>query len=147
MHSRSDTSQQVVWLIDLHGLYDALSSRSNSKARVLDAIKAGEMKVIASAGQELKELYPELWDDFSDIKVRKYEKPSKFDHDLAAHLQEMYGSSIIGGIPTYDQFIAIAMAARLGANLVTAGKAKKRCDQILQKNPSIRINVVGISNV
>lgn len=143
----SDQEPHLQWLIDLHGLYEALSSRSNARARILDAIAAGEMKVIHSAGAELKDAYPELWDEFSKIKVRKYEKPIKKDHELASHLQQVFRASILGGIPTYDQFLSLAMCARLKTRLVTAGNAKKRSLSICRDTKTTLTTVASISDV
>lgn len=133
MAKKEPSKPQVKWLIDLHGLVDALSGGRNAIATVSDAIESGEMKVIRSVGNELQAAYPELWGEFTTIGGRKYEKPSKADYELASHLQQMYDKPILGGIPTYEHFLAIAMCARLKCRLVTSGKAHKRSLDIANK--------------
>lgn len=142
MAAKNSSKPPVKWLMDLHGLVDALSGGGNAVAAVTDAIESGEMKVIRSAGSELQAAYPELWDDFTDIGGRKYEKPTKADHELASHLQQMYDKPILGGIPTYEHFLAIAMCARLKCRLVTSGKAHKRSLDIAKKTTG-SVNVVA----
>lgn len=138
---------QVKWLTDLHGLVDGLSTGNNAKIALLDAIKSGEMKVIGSAGPELQAAYPDLWPDFANVVGRKYVRPIKADHDLASHLQQMHKGPIIGGIPSYDQFLAVAMCARLKCRLVTAGKAHKRAKAICKNSPIDEAVVATLSDV
>lgn len=147
MGAKNASKPQVKWLIDLHGLVDALSGGSNSIAAIADAIESGEMKVIRSAGPELKATYPELWHAFSDIGGRKYEKSTKIDHELASHMQQMYDRPILGGIPTYDHFLAIAMCARLKCRLVTSDKAHKRSLDIATKTTGSANVVATLADV
>lgn len=142
MVARSADEPQIKWLMDLHGLVDALSSGKNAIATLADAIKSGELKVIGPAGPELQNAFPELWDDFAEMRTRKYAKPQKADHELAAHLQQMYKAPILGGIPSYDQFLAMAMCARFKCRLITSGKAFKRSLDIC-KNASIAKDTVA----
>ena len=147
MGAKKAAQPQTKWLMDLHGLFDALSGGSNAQAALKDAIESGELKVIRSAGSELLDAFPELWDIFTEIGGRKYEKPTKADHELASHLQQMYDAPILGGIPTYEQFLAVAMCARLKCRLVTGGKAHKRSVDIAKKSPVSKGLVATIADL
>lgn len=147
MAVKNSSKPQVKWLMDLHGLVDALSGGSNAVATVTDAIESGQMKVIRTVGTELQAAYPELWDEFNEIGGRKYEKPTKADHELASHMQQMYDKPILGGIPTYEQFLAIAMCARLKCKLVTSGKAHKRSLDIANKTTGSTNVIATIADV
>jgi len=119
------------WVIDLHGIKEALTTTSNSaKTRVIDAIRAGEMLVMRSIQGELKELYPALWPLFVAIKPKKYLNTTVANFASAAALQEMHGSGVLGGLPTFAHFEAVAVARDCRCKLVSAGKALKECKQI-----------------
>ena len=147
MGGKKDSRPPIKWLMDLHGLKDAMSGGGNAHAVVADAIESGEMKVIRKAGDELKAAYPELWDAFTSITGRKYEKPTKADHELAAHLQQMHDAPILGGIPTYDQFLAMAMCARLECRLLTSGKAHKRSIEIAKSASISKQTIATLADI
>lgn len=134
------------WLIDLPGMVDALRSRSNLRARIIDAIEAGEMLIKRNVSKLLKESYPDLYKDFKGIKRKKYATPSARDDALAAHLQESYRGTI-GGIPTYEQFQSVSVAKRLKCSLITAGNSLNRCAAVAISCGFDKSLVGGISAV
>lgn len=128
------TSSSVVtpkWVIDLHGIKEALTTTSNSaKNRVISAIQRGEMLIMRSVSDELKDLYPHLWAAFTAIKPRKYVPTTVANNQAATLLQEQHGSGILGGLPLFEHFEAVAVARGKKCKLVSAGKALKNCKQI-----------------
>lgn len=127
-----DKEPKPKWLIDLPGIVEALRSRSNARAKVIDAIEAGEMLIKKNVSSKLKDSYPDLYDDFKAIKKKKYVAPLVRDDALAANLQESYSGSVGSGIPSYEQFQNVALARRLKCKLVSASNALKRCEAISQ---------------
>lgn len=122
------------WVIDLHGVKEALTTSSNQvRASVIDAIQSGEMLVLRSVSDELHAAYPKIWDDFKDIKPRKYLTPTLSTINTASQLVEAYGASLIGSIPTFEHFEAVAAAKMTKCKLVTAGKALNHCSSIASK--------------
>lgn len=137
-----------LWVIDLHGLRDALTTTSNSaKAAVIDAIRRGEMLIMKSVSEEMKELYPDLWPLVTAIKPRRYVRTTVADHAAAAALQEMHGSSILGGLPVFAHFEAVAVARSNNCKLVSGGKGIKSCTQIALGCELSPDGVVSISEV
>jgi hypothetical protein len=118
------------WVIDLHGIKEALTTRSNAKARVIDAIESGEMLVMRSVQTELAAAFPALWADFVAIKPKKYVDTKIAAYELAGQLQEGHGSSVLGGIPDFAHFEAVAVARLNKCTLVSAGKALNHCTTI-----------------
>lgn len=136
------------WVIDLHGLKDALTTTSNSaKARVIDAIRTGEMLVMRSVQAELKNVYPDLWPVFVAIKPKTYLNSTVANYAAATALQEMHGSGVLGGLPTFAHFEAVAVARSNKCKLVSAGKALKDCKQIAKGCGIPHSDVVDISKV
>ncbi|VXD02861.1 hypothetical protein [Sphingomonas sp. 8AM] len=135
------------WVIDLHGLTDALTTTSNSaKAAVIDAIRRGEMLIMKSVSEEMKEVYPHLWPLVTAIKPRRYIRTTVADHAAATTMQEMHGSSILGGLPLFAHFEAVAVAQSKGCTLVSGGKGLKSCKQIAQ-GCGIPSSVAGILDI
>ncbi|GAA0673248.1 hypothetical protein FHT00_001580 [Sphingomonas insulae] len=125
---------QPLWLIDLHGMVEALTSRVNSvRASVISAIQSGEMLIIKSVSAQLKALYPHLWGTFSAIKPRKYAKSTMSVIAAATQYAESYGSSLLGSIPMFEHFEAVALAEANGCRLVSASTAHKHCRKIVKK--------------
>lgn len=136
------------WVIDLHGLKDALTTTSNSaKTRVIDAIRTGEMLVMRSVQVQLKDVYPALWPLFVAIKPKKYLNTTVANHAAATALQEMHGSGVLGGLPTFAHFEAVAVARSNKCKLVSAGKALKDCKQIAKRCSIPVTDVTDISAV
>lgn len=135
------------WIIDLHGIKEALSTRSNAKARIIDAIQSGEMLIMRSVQHELNAAYEQLWDAFVAIKPKTYVDTSPRDSAVAAQLQELNGSSLLGSVPSFAHFEAIALAGRKGCKLVTAGKAFSDCRSISNKCGLPTTNVLQINDV
>lgn len=99
MAAKSRSKPKPKWIIDLHGIKEALTSRSNARARVIDAIQSGEMLVMRSVQTELCAAYPDIWQDFVAIRGKKYQDTPMAVYDAAGQLQGMHGSSLLGGIP------------------------------------------------
>lgn len=135
------------WVIDLHGIKEALTSRSNAKARVIDAIQSGEMVVMRSVQGELAAAYPDIWPDFAAIKPKRYQDTPMAVYDAAGQLQGMHGSSLLGGIPGFAHFEAVALSRSLQCKLVSAGKALSDCKSIANKCGIPSKDIVDISAV
>jgi len=136
------------WVIDLHGLKDALTTTSNSaKAAVIEAIRRGEMLIMKSVSTELKELYPQLWPLLTAISPRKYLKTTVANHASATALQELHGSGVLGGLPMFAHFESVAVARSNGCKLVSAGKALKECRQIAKGCGIPKSEVIEISDL
>lgn len=138
---------QPKWIIDLHGIKEALTTRSNAKARILDAIQSGEMLVMRSVQHELRDLYEHLWPDFVAIKGKKYVDTTVAVSAIAAQLQEAHGSSVLGGVPSFAHFEAVALARTKELKLVSAGKGLNDCKQIADNCGLPVADIVGISAV
>jgi hypothetical protein len=147
MAAQSKSKPTPRWIIDLHGIKEALTTRSNAKARILDAIQSGEMIVLRSVQHELKNLYEDLWPDFVAIKGKKYVDTTVAVSAVAAQLQETHGSSVLGGVPSFAHFEAVALARTKKLKLVSAGKGLKDCKQIASNCGLPVADIVGISAV
>lgn len=131
MAAASSSAVTPKWVIDLHGIKEALTTTSNSaKNRVISAIQSGEMLIMRSVSNELKDLYPHLWAAFTAIQPRKYVPTTVANNQSATLLQEQHGSGILGGLPLFEHFEAVAVARGKKCKLVSAGKALKSCTQI-----------------
>jgi hypothetical protein len=131
MATASSSAVTPKWVIDLHGIKEALTTTSNSaKNRVISAIQSGEMLIMRSVSNELKDLYPHLWATFIAIQPRKYVPTTVANNQSATLLQEQHGSGILGGLPLFEHFEAVAVARGKKCKLVSAGKALKNCKQI-----------------
>ena len=135
------------WVIDLHGIKEALTTLSNARARIIDAIQSGEMVIMRSVSVELRDAYPELWPDFVAIKPKKYVGTTVTLDAIAGQLQEAHGSSILGGIPPFEHFQAVAVSRAQSCTLVSAGKGLKHCKDICGKCGIPATGVTGIEAV
>lgn len=147
MAAQPKSKPQPKWIIDLHGIKDALTTRSNAKAQILDAIQSGEMLVMRSVQDELKNLYGHLWADFVAIKGKKYVDTTVAVSAVAAQLQEAHGSSLLGGVPSFAHFEAVALARTKKLKLVSAGKGLSDCKQIASKCGLSAADIIDISGV
>lgn len=148
MPAASSGATTPKWVIDLHGLKEALTTTSNSaKTAVIEAIRGGEMLIMRSASTELKDLYPHLWPLLKAITPKTYVKTTLADHASATALQELHGSGVLGGLPMFSHFEAVAVARSNGCKLVSAGKALKECGQIAKGSGIPKSDVTGISNL
>lgn len=131
MAAQSKVKLVPKWVIDLHGILEALTTRSNAiKASVRDAIQSGEMLVLRSVQDELKNAYPDIWKEFVSIKPKKYISTSTTSYAAATAMQEVHGSSVLGGLPSFAHFEAVAVARANKCILISAGKALSRCKEI-----------------
>lgn len=131
MAAASSSAVSPKWVIDLYGIKDALTTTSNSaRARVINAIQSGEMLVLRSVSDELKNLYPHLWSAFNAIKPKKYVPISVANSQSATLLQEQHSPGLFGGLPLFEHFEAVAVARFKKCKLVSAGKGLKNCRQI-----------------
>lgn len=122
------------WLIDTHGMLEALTTKSNSvKSAIIAAIESGEMLILKPVSAELKAAYPHVWDDFKAIQNRKYHPIGVADIKAASALTEGYGSSLLGSIPSKEHFQAVAAARLRGLTLVSYRKALKHYEAIARK--------------
>jgi len=146
MAASPKTAPGPQWIIDLHGIKEALSSRSNAKARIIDAIRSGEIWVMRSVQEDLK-IFESLWSDFAAIKPKKYVDTTASVSAMAASMQEANGSSLLGGVPCFAHFEALALARSKKCKLITAGKGTSDCHLIAKKCGLPRGDIVGISDV
>ncbi|WP_443970428.1 hypothetical protein [Sphingobium sp. CR28] len=134
MVAQSKSKPTPQWVIDLHGIKEALTTRSNAvRARIRDAIQSGEMLVMRSVQNELKNGFPDLWKEFVTIKPRTYVDTGMAGYAAATALQESHGSSLLGGMPSFAHFEAVTVARSNGCQLVSAGKALSHCLSIAKK--------------
>ena len=147
MAAKPRSKPKPKWVIDLHGIKEALTSRSNARARVIDAIQSGEMVVMRSVQTELCAAYPDIWPDFVAIKPKTYQDTPIPIYDAAGQLQGMHGSSLLGGIPDFAHFEAVALARSLRCKLISAGKALSHCKDIAGKCGIPAADIAGISAV
>lgn len=135
------------WVIDLHGIKETLTTLSNSKARVISAIQSGDMLVMRSVQHELSAAYPDLWPAFVAIKPKKYLDTPMSVSAAAAQLQESHGSSLLGGIPDFAHFEAVALARSNKCQLISAGKALADCKGIAKKCGIPKDHIASIDDV
>jgi hypothetical protein len=147
MAAQPKSKPQPKWIIDLHGIKEALTTRSNAKAHILDAIESGEMLVMRSVQNELKDLYSHLWPDFVAIKTKKYIDTTLAVSAVAGQLQQAHGSSVLGGVPSFAHFEAVALARTQKLKLVSAAKGLSNCKQIASKCGLPVADIVDISAV
>jgi len=148
MAAQSKGKPTPKWVIDLHGIKEALTTRSNAiKARIRDAIQSGEMLVMRSVQTDLKNAFPELWKEFTSIKPRTYVDTGMAGYAAATALQEMHGSGVLGGIPSFTHFEAITVARANKCTLISAGKALTHCKGIAKGCGIPSGQVAGIENV
>jgi hypothetical protein len=142
----SKSAPTIKWIIDLHGIKEALASRSNARTRIIDAIQRGEMVVMRSVQDDLK-IFDYLWTDFCAIKPKKYVDTPVSVTAMAATMQEANGSSLLGGVPSFAHFEALALARNKKCKLVTAGKGFADCQSIAKKCKLPATDVVSIGDV
>lgn len=122
------------WVIDLHGMRYVLSSEScERKSTLIDAIQRREMLVLRSVSDELRDMYPNIYDMFRNIDRKKYMHTSVKAATTVAMLVEDYGTSFIGSVPDIAHFEAVATALDAGLVLVSYGKALRQCTGIVKK--------------
>ncbi|MBN8197861.1 hypothetical protein [Thalassospira povalilytica] len=122
------------WLIDTHGIHEALTTRKNSiKDAVISAIEDGSMLVTKKTSKEIKEMYPELYNEFKDIKNKKYLTLQHSHVANATVMMQGYGSNIIGGIPSVDCFELLSSGKIENLTCVTSGKSLNHCIKIASK--------------
>lgn len=139
---------QPKWVIDLHGIREALTTRSNAaKARIIDAIQSGEMLIMRSVSDELSAAFPALWDDFTAIKPRKYFTSTMAVYAAAGSMQAAHGTSLLGGMPDYAHFEAVAAARIQKCKLISGGKALGHCQDIAAKCGIPAGDIAGITAV
>lgn len=135
------------WIIDLHGVLDALSSGAATKSKVVDAIKSGEMLVMRSVQADLKNAFPDAWEEFADIKGKKYVDTTVAITSVAAQMQEAHGSSILGGVPSFAHFEAVALARSQKCKLVSAKKGLSDCQSIAKSNGLPKSDIIKIKDI
>jgi hypothetical protein len=132
--AKVNVAPTVKWVIDTHGMLAALRSRTNSsKVAIIDAIECGEMQLLKGVSKELCELYPDEYEDFKQIKNKKYMQITVPTMEAAGVLMQRYGSSIWGSIPGKEHFHSLAAAMKAGCKLVTSGKAHSNCNSIVKR--------------
>lgn len=124
----------ALWLIDTHGMVDALTTKNNKvRNAVIDAIEGRKMLILKSVSDEISSLYPELWDDFKSIKKGRYVSANVETIKAAGTLQQTYGAPIFGSVPTKEHFQAVACARLQQLRLVSSAKALSNCEAIAKK--------------
>ena len=122
------------WLIDTRGMHEALTTRKNSiKNAVISAIENGTMLITKNTSKELKELYPDVYDDFKKISGKKYLTPAHKHIAHATVTMQNYGSNILGGIPSFEYFQFFRSAQMEKLACVTAGTSLSNCSKITTK--------------
>jgi hypothetical protein len=136
------------WVIDTHGMVDALTTTQNSaRDAVFTAIASGEMLILKSVSDEISKLYDHLWDDFKTLTGKKYLHVTVAMVQTATTLSEVYGASPLGSMPSGAHFEAVSAARSKGCTLVSAGKALTHCSDIAKKCGLPPNSVVPISGV
>lgn len=135
-------------VIDLHGMVAALRSKSNAvRSAVIDDIQSGKMQIVGTVSKEMKEVYPELYQDFQSISPKKY-MHVRVKHETAASvLTESYGANLLGGIPLPERFEVLALCAKESVDLVTAGKSRRECSAIAKKCSLNGTSVLDVSSL
>jgi hypothetical protein len=146
MAASSNGGAAPKWVIDLHGIKETLTTRSNTKSQIIDAIQKGEIVIMRSVQSELSAVYPDLWDDFVGIKPKKYIDTPMAAHALAAQLQELHGTSVLGGIPDFTKFEAIALAHSKKLKIISGGKALTDCKAIVSKCGLQSGGIIGVAD-
>jgi len=148
MAAPSKSKPRPKWVIDLHGIRETLTTRSNAaKASVIEAIQSGEMLIMRSVSDELRAAFPGLWADFNAIKPRKYFTPTMAVYAAAGSMQAAHGTSLLGGMPDYAHFEAVAAARIQKCKLISGGKALGHCKDIAVKCGIPAGDVAGITAV
>ena len=136
------------WVINLPGMREVLTTRSNAaKVRVIEAIRRGEMLIMRSVSDELSAAFPGLWEDFNAIKPRKYFVSTMAVYAAAGSMQAAHGTSLLGGMPDYAHFEAVAAARIQKCKLISGGKALGHCQDIAAKCGIPAGDVAGITAV
>lgn len=134
MASGGSTNVEPKWVIDLHGIREMLTTTVNSaKVAGMDALKNGDMLILRTAGDELKKLYPDLWQQFTGIKPKKYITTSVAAISTSTQLMETYGASLLGSTPSAEHFESIAVARLNKCTLISSGKGLTDCQKIARK--------------
>ena len=135
------------YLIDLHGLREALNSKSNEiRNSFIDALNSGELKVIRSASNELKDIDEKAYKDFQNVKeVNPYVTPTAADAALQSSLMSRNGTNIFGAAPPPDRFLALAICIREKLILLSAGKALKECRKITKDCSMSMPNILSLA--
>jgi len=135
MAAKTEKQADPAWLIDTHGMIEALKTKNNQiRNAVIDAIEDGTMLVLRSVSEEIKSLYSDLWDDFKAIKKGSRYVPVTVEAIKAAGtLQHTYGAPIFGSIPTKEHFQAVACARLKKCTLISSEKALKHSESIAKK--------------
>jgi hypothetical protein len=121
-------------LIDLHGIHAALTTKKNKiRNDVIGAIEGGRMKIVRSVSDELKDLYPDVYENFKCIKGKKYVQATMQSMSLSTSLMESYGGSLFGMLPRREVFDAVGMALREKLILVSANKGYADGSKIAKK--------------
>lgn len=120
------------YLIDLHGLREALNSKSNKiRDSFVDALNSGELKVMRSASKELQDIDEDAYKDFQSVKKTSvYIKTTVADDALQATLMSRNGTNFWGAAPPPDRFLTLALCIRENLILVSAGKALRDTKKI-----------------
>jgi hypothetical protein len=133
--SRAAATIKPRWLIDTHGMRDALKTKKNSvRDAVISAIESGEMHILKAVSAELKDLYPEIYPDFQAIKKKKYVPVSVAASAAAAMMMEVCNVSPLGSVLPVDRFESLAASRILGSVLVSSGKACTDAAAIAKSN-------------
>jgi hypothetical protein len=133
--SKANSKPAAQWVIDTRGVIEALTTSSNSvRAAIVDAIQNGSMFILKPASYELKEAFPDVYNQLQGIKPKKYLTLTVPMLAAAATLTEAYGPGrLLGSIPSSAHFEAVAAAGLVGCTLITSGKSLTHCSGIAKK--------------
>jgi hypothetical protein len=133
--AKTKPKQSAQWVIDTRGVIEALTTSKNSvRAAIIDAIQNGSMLILKPASHELKEAFPDIYEQFQDIKPKKYLSLTVPMLAAAAALTEAYGPGrLLGSFPSSAHFEAVAATRLVSCTLVTSGKSLTHCSAIAKK--------------
>lgn len=135
------------FVVDLPGVKAALTTKNNQvRSAVIDAIQCGRMLIIRSVSDELRDLYPSIYEDFKALKPRKYISVTMAHESLAGVMMESYGGSMFTSVPVSERFDALALSQAEKLKLVTAGKALKDSKAIVRKCGLNGPGLIGIDD-
>lgn len=122
------------YLIDLNGVEEALSTKSNFiRDTFLDALEDGRLRIAKRTSKELKDCDEDLYAQFQQINTKRYITPKVAEQSIQADLIVDHGGGLLGGFPPEDRFENISICLSQGLKMVSAGKPLKDYNSIGKK--------------
>lgn len=126
---------EAKYLFDLYAVIEALSSGNNLiRNAFISGLNCGEIRVPKSVSKELKDVDPDVYRDFQDVKSGRVYIDEGLKHQtVQSALMDTYGTSIFGGSPRPSSFALVAVCAVEKLVLVTHGRPHGECRKIVDK--------------